>query len=118
MSLLNEGLDSVPHEAWSAGPSARVLELSGNRLVSLPAEQVSQLTRLRLLRASANQLSADGMPWSALAALTRLTSLVLDSNPCVPANPSDQIPPGASLGPRVSFQGCTDGDIQGRPLCH
>ena len=60
----------------------RALELSGNRLVTMPAKAVAQLDSLRVLRLSGNQLTAAGMPWAELASCTSLLTLVLDSNPC------------------------------------
>lgn len=62
--------------------AVRVLELSGNRLSALPAAQLGALSGLRSLRLASNQLPAEGVPWAALAGLPRLSSLLLDRNPC------------------------------------
>ena len=85
VSLLNEGLDAVPEATWQVGHALRALELSGNRLTTLPARDVAQLHSLRVLRLSGNQLTAVGLPWAELPGCTSLLTLVLDSNPCVAA---------------------------------
>jgi hypothetical protein len=82
VSLLNEGLEEVPSPAWAVGTAIRGLELSGNRLVSLPAVEVGRLSGLRALRLAGNRLTAAGVPWAELAAAAGLLTLVLDDNPC------------------------------------
>ena len=83
VSLLNEGLDTVPEAAWQVGAATRALELSGNRLTALPDEQVARLDSLRVLRLANNRLTAAGVPWAQLPGCSSLLTLVLDGNPCV-----------------------------------
>ena len=78
-SLRDEQLSSLPAELWSAGPSIRVADLGSNRLTSVPAS-LAALTGLQRLRLSHNQLTDEGLPWAALAALPQLAVLALDHN--------------------------------------
>lgn len=80
--MLNEGLTTIPGGVWEVAEDARVLELSGNRLTQIPAPMLALLPGLRTLRLAHNELPAQGLPWATLAGLPRLTSLVLDHNPC------------------------------------
>ena len=82
VSLLNEGLATVPEAAWQVGAAMRALELSGNRLTALPGAAVVELHGLRVLRLAGNHLTAAGVPWPELAGCPSLLTLVLDGNPC------------------------------------
>lgn len=78
-SLREELLDALPEALWSAGPSIRVADLGGNKLTEVPAS-LAVLNSLQRLRLSHNQLSQEGIPWTALAALPHLAVLALDHN--------------------------------------
>lgn len=78
-SLRDEQLSSLPEELWSVGPSARVADFGGNKLTTVPAS-LSALSALQRLRLSHNQLSDEGIPWPALAAMPQLAVLALDHN--------------------------------------
>ena len=96
MSLLNEGLEEVPEAAWAVGSATRALELSGNRLISLPAPEMGRLGSLRVLRLAGNRLTAAGVPWAELAAAAGLLTLVLDGNPCVGRIPNLWLRPSST----------------------
>lgn len=81
ISLRDQQLQSVPEQLWQAqiAAKARAADLGGNRLETLPPE-IGQLASLQRLRLSHNWLAEEGLPWEALAGLSQLATLVLDSN--------------------------------------
>lgn len=79
VSLRDERLSSLPEELWSIGPSIRVADFGGNKLMSIPAS-LTAFSALQRLRLSHNQLSDDGLPWPALAVMPQLAVLALDHN--------------------------------------
>lgn len=78
-SLRDEQLSKLPEELWSIGPSIRVADFGGNKLMSIPAS-LTAFSALQRLRLSHNQLSDDGIPWPALAVMPQLAVLALDHN--------------------------------------
>ena len=78
-SLRDEHLDTLPDALWTAGTAIRVADLGGNRLTDVPAS-LGVLNGLQRLRLSHNQLTQEGVPWAALAALPLLAVLALDHN--------------------------------------
>ena len=80
-SLRDQQLSSLPEELWSIGPSIRVADLGGNKLLSIPAS-LSAFSALQRLRLSHNQLPVEGIPWPALAGMQHLAVLALDHNRC------------------------------------
>ena len=81
ISLRDQQLQIVPEQLWQAQivAKARAADLGGNCLETLPP-RIGQLASLQRLRLSHNWLTVEGMPWDALAGLTQLATLVLDSN--------------------------------------
>ena len=81
ISLRDQQLQSVPEQLWQAeiAAKARAADLGGNRLETLPPG-IRQLVSLQRLRLSHNWLTVEGLPWDALAGLSQLATLVLDSN--------------------------------------
>eukprot|EP00240_Pyramimonas_obovata_P004480 CAMPEP_0118943650 /NCGR_PEP_ID=MMETSP1169-20130426/38757_1 /TAXON_ID=36882 /ORGANISM="Pyramimonas obovata, Strain CCMP722" /LENGTH=381 /DNA_ID=CAMNT_0006888953 /DNA_START=174 /DNA_END=1316 /DNA_ORIENTATION=+ len=79
VGLRDSSLMEVPSEALALGPSARVMDIGGNRLSSLP-EALGSLSGLQRLRLSKNSLTFEGLPGPMLSALTNLTTLALDDN--------------------------------------
>lgn len=78
-SLRDEHLNSLPEALWTAGTSIRVADLGGNKLTDVPAS-LAVLNGLQRLRLSHNQLTHEGIPWIALAALPLLAVVALDHN--------------------------------------
>ena len=78
-TLRDEQLSSLPAELWSIGPSIRVADFGSNKLTSVPTS-LSAFSALQRLRLSHNQLSDEGIPWPALAAMPQLAVLALDHN--------------------------------------
>lgn len=78
-SLRDEQLNALPEALWSTGTSIRVADLGGNKLTDVPAS-LAVLNGLQRLRLSHNQLTQEGIPWTALASLPHLTVLALDYN--------------------------------------
>ena len=79
--MRDQQLQSVPEQLWQTqiAAKARAADLGGNRLETLPLE-IGQLASLQRLRLSHNWLTVEGLPWDALAGLSQLATLVLDSN--------------------------------------
>jgi len=78
-SLRDERLTNLPEELWPIGGQIRVADFGSNKLTSVPAE-LSAFSALQRLRLSHNQLTDDGIPWPALAAMPQLVMLALDHN--------------------------------------
>ncbi|KAG2501705.1 hypothetical protein HYH03_000206 [Edaphochlamys debaryana] len=77
----DQGLTSLPDDLYASGPaSAKVCDLSRNRLPRLPPSLGQLGTALHTLRLEHNALSTEGVPWAALYGLAGLTSLTLDHN--------------------------------------
>jgi len=79
VGLRDSNLTDIPSEVLALGPSARVLDIGGNRLSVLPLDMAS-LTSLQRLRLSRNNLTLIGLPPLVFSALTNLTTLALDHN--------------------------------------
>ena len=79
--MRDQQLQSVPEQLWQAqiAAKARAADLGGNRLETVPPE-IWQRASLQRLRLSDNWLAEEGLPWEALAGLSQLATLVLDSN--------------------------------------
>jgi Leucine-rich repeat (LRR) protein len=80
IGLRGEGLERVPLEVFEAGSAARVADLGGNALETLP-EDFCRLPALQRLRLSHNRLSGTGFH-EALSRLSCLSVLALDHNRC------------------------------------
>ena len=78
-SLRDERLSSLPEEVWAAGHSIRVADFGSNKLTSI-SSSLSAFSALQRLRLSHNQLTDEGIPWPALAAMPQLAVLALDHN--------------------------------------
>ncbi|KAK9124594.1 hypothetical protein Sjap_014196 [Stephania japonica] len=72
-------LELIPSEVWTCGTSARVLDLSMNRLREIPA-QIGDLRSLQKLYLNANELEDSCICWEAIASLNGLKILSLDKN--------------------------------------
>ncbi|KAK9159165.1 hypothetical protein Scep_005739 [Stephania cephalantha] len=72
-------LEVIPTDVWNCGTSARVLDLTMNRLREIPA-QIGDLRLLQKLYLNANELEDSCICWEAIASLNGLKILSLDKN--------------------------------------
>lgn len=90
ISLRDRNQEAIPNQVWAIGPSARVLDLGGNRLKSFPGD-VCRLVNLKKLHLSTNGFKDEQIDWQGITTLKQLTMLALDHNLLT------QIPPEVGL---------------------
>eukprot|EP00884_Botryococcus_braunii_P023093 jgi/Botrbrau1/9468/Bobra.0252s0089.1 len=78
IGLRGEGLAHLPPEVFDVGSAARMADVGGNALETIPQE-LCRLPALQRLRLSHNLLTSEGIPDS-LSSLTGLTILAADHN--------------------------------------
>ncbi|KAK6935691.1 Leucine-rich repeat [Dillenia turbinata] len=79
IALSQSNLKTMPDEVWDCGASARVLDVSNNKISSVP-ENIGFLTSLQKLSLSANYLCDGCISWEGLASLKSLKLLSLSQN--------------------------------------
>ncbi|KAK4381242.1 LRR repeats and ubiquitin-like domain-containing protein [Sesamum angolense] len=70
---------TIPEEVWTCGPSARVLDVSQNSLLEVPAA-VGCLSSMQKLLLNGNHLLDKSIGWEGLTSLKLLTVLSLNQN--------------------------------------
>ncbi|XAR60765.1 hypothetical protein NMG60_11034261 [Bertholletia excelsa] len=79
IALSEINLMAIPHEVWTCGPSARVLDLSHNSLQDVPAT-IGSLCSLQKLLLNANEILDGSISWEGVISLKSLTILSLSQN--------------------------------------
>ncbi|KAL0458690.1 UNVERIFIED_CONTAM: Plant intracellular Ras-group-related LRR protein 8 [Sesamum latifolium] len=79
IALSDCGLTTIPEEVWTCGPSARVLDVSQNSLLEVPAA-VGCLSSMQKLLLNGNHLLDKSIGWEGLTSLKLLTVLSLNQN--------------------------------------
>ncbi|XP_057789838.1 LRR repeats and ubiquitin-like domain-containing protein At2g30105 [Salvia miltiorrhiza] len=79
IALSDCGLTTVPEEAWTCGSLARVLDVSHNSLLEVPAE-ICRLSIIQKLLLNGNLLSDTSIAWDELTSLKHLIVLSLNQN--------------------------------------
>ncbi|KAK4412557.1 LRR repeats and ubiquitin-like domain-containing protein [Sesamum alatum] len=79
IALSDYGLMTIPEEVWTCGPSARVLDVSQNSLLEVPAA-VGCLSSMQKLLLNGNHLLDKSIGWEGLTSLKLLTVLSLNQN--------------------------------------
>ncbi|GFP91197.1 lrr repeats and ubiquitin-like domain-containing protein at2g30105 [Phtheirospermum japonicum] len=79
IALSNSHLSIIPEEVWACGQSTRVLDLSFNSLLEVPAA-IGRLTSIQKLLLSGNHFSDESICWEGLSSLKSLVALSLNQN--------------------------------------
>ncbi|KAI3450290.1 hypothetical protein Pfo_006955 [Paulownia fortunei] len=79
IALSDCGLSTIPEEVWTCGPSARVLDISHNSLLEVPAA-IGCLSSIQKLLLNGNHLSDKSICWEGLTSLKSLMALSLNQN--------------------------------------
>ncbi|KAL9169523.1 hypothetical protein ABFS82_04G084600 [Erythranthe guttata] len=79
IALSDCGLTTIPEEIWTSVPSVRVLDISQNSYLEVPAT-IGQLRSLQKLHLNGNNLFNESIGWEGLTSLKLLTILSLSQN--------------------------------------
>ncbi|GFZ01571.1 hypothetical protein Acr_15g0001800 [Actinidia rufa] len=79
IALSECNLTAIPIEAWTVGPSARVLDLGHNSIKDVPAT-ISSLCSMQKLLLNSNEILDGSISWEGLTSLKSLTVLSLNQN--------------------------------------
>lgn len=79
VALSESDLKAIPHEVWTCGPSARVLDFSHNSIRDVPAA-IGSLNSVQKLLLNANYIIDESINWEGISSLRTLTVLSLSQN--------------------------------------